>query len=109
MITGVFDDVPEGQEFPYVTLGDAVETPDNDHGGFGRESVMDIHVWTRERGHSQGADIANQIIRLLDHQALLIDGWRHIVTRYLRQQAMRDPDPEIRHRVLQFLVITAQE
>lgn len=109
MITGVYDYVPEDAERPYVTLGEAVSTPDNDLGGFGAETVLTIHVWTDARGMAAGQAIADRIVQLLDHQPLVIDGHRHIATRWEYGDSMRDPDPTIRHYVLRFRIVTAQD
>ena len=109
MITGVFDYVPEDEPRPYVTIGEATSTPDNDLRSFGAQTVLTIHVWTDARGMAAGQAIADRIVQLLDHQPLVIQGHRHIVTRWEGGNAMRDPDPTVRHHVLQFRVITAQD
>ena len=49
-ITGVFDYVPETDVYPFVVIGEATEIPDNRHGGFGRQTVVTLHVWTKYRG-----------------------------------------------------------
>lgn len=111
MVTGVFDQVPEDQDKPYVRLGEHLSIPDNDHSGFGREITETLHVWTRERGNAAGQAIAARVIALLDHRPddLVVDGHRVVSIRHEFDQALTDPDPEVRHHVIRFRIITDQE
>jgi uncharacterized protein DUF3168 len=110
----VVDQVTEGTPYPYVRIGDHLSTPDNDHGTFGREVTVTLHVWTKTRGNSSGQAIASRIGELLDHQtaamsALLdADGHRCVSIRNEFDQALTDPDPEIRHHVIRVRVQTVQ-
>lgn len=110
----IVDQVTEGLPYPYVRLGDHLSVPDNDHGGFGREVTETLHVWTRKRGNASGQDIAARIVELLDHKTAELDdllrprGHKVVSIRCEFDQALTDPDPEIRHHVLRFRVATAQ-
>jgi hypothetical protein len=107
----VYDQPPEGVAYPYVRIGDHLSTPDNDLTSFGREVTETIHVWTKVRGNSTGQDIAARIVELLDHQpaGLSVLGHRVVSIRCEFDQALTDPDPEIRHHVLRFRIVTAQQ
>lgn len=111
LITGVYDHVPETVAFDYVTIGEATEIPDNRHGGFGRETVAALHVWTRHRGHGPGLRIAARVTTLLDHQALTVEGLHHVSTRFEFSQTLIDPEPpgDIRHISMRFRITTEQE
>ncbi|MGW2547493.1 DUF3168 domain-containing protein, partial [Kitasatospora sp. NPDC001574] len=50
MVTGVFDYVPEDTAYPYVVLGEAIETPHNTHDRYGRQTAITLHVWSQYRG-----------------------------------------------------------
>lgn len=110
----VVDQVTEGTPYPYVRIGDHLSIPDNSHGSFGREVTETLHVWTKKRGNVTGQAIALRIGELLDHQTdamsalLAVDGHRCVSIRNEFDQALTDPDPEIRHHVLRFRVATAQ-
>ena len=106
----IFDQPPEGEVYPYVRVGEHLSIPDNDHGTYGREVTETLHVWTKVRGNAEGQGIADRIIALLDHQAasLLVVGHRVVSIRHEFDQALTDPDPEIRHHVLRFRIVTAQ-
>ncbi|MGI5443392.1 DUF3168 domain-containing protein [Streptomyces shenzhenensis] len=107
---GVLDFAPEDTPYAYVVIGEATEVPDNRHGGFGRQTVITLHVWTQAEGHAQGLRIGARVTALLDHQPLTIDGLDHIVTRFEFSQTLTDPEPpgDIRHLVLRYRIVTEQ-
>lgn len=107
----VYDQPTEGAPYPYVRVGEHVSVPDNDLTSYGRNVTATLHVWTRARGNKAGQDIADRVTALLDHQAaaLTVAGHRVVSIRSEFDQALTDPDPEIRHHVLRFRVITAQQ
>lgn len=111
---GVNDQPPEGAMKPYVRLGDHLSTPDNDHTAFGREITETLHVWTKSRSNGPGQAIANRIVELLDHQvstlsaALAADGHECVSIRHEFDQALEDPDPQVRHHVVRFRICTSQ-
>jgi hypothetical protein len=107
----IYDQPPEGDPKPYVRVGDHLSIPDNDLGSFGRQVTVTLHIWTKARSNGPGQDIADRITALLDHQAaaLVVPGHRIVSIRSEFDQALSDPDPEIRHHVLRFRVITAQQ
>lgn len=110
----VVDQPAEGQAKPYVRVGDHLSIPDNDHTSKGREVTETLHIWTQARSNKPGQDIADAITASLDHQvaamsALLeADGHRCVSIRQEFDQALEDPDPQIRHHVLRFRVCTMQ-
>lgn len=111
LVTGVFDFVPEGTAYAYVTLGEVITTPENRHRGFGRSVVETLHIWTRERGFAGALAIEDRITQLLDHQPLTLTGHHTVSVRYEFSQTLIDPEPpgDIRHIPLRFRVETEQE
>lgn len=109
LVTGVFDNVPEGTAHPYVVMAFDSEIPDNHHGGFGRETLITLHTWTKARGYAEGSAITDRIMALLDHQPLTVAGFHHVATRFEFAQTLRDPDPTIRRHVTRFRIVTEQK
>jgi hypothetical protein len=109
----VYDQPPEAADggYPYVRIGDHLSIPDNDLSTFGRQITMTLHIWTKARTSATGQAIADRITALLDHKpaALTVTGHDVVSIRNEFDQALTDPDPEIRHHVLRFRVITAQQ
>lgn len=110
MTDAVYDYLPEDVPYPFVQLGEAIETPDNRHGGFGRQTVPTLHVWDQNRGYARVLRIGARITELLDHQPLPIPGQSWIATRFEFGQTLTDPEPpgDIRHLVLRYRVVTEQ-
>jgi hypothetical protein len=109
VITGVFDGAPEGTAYPYVVLGEVIETPDNAHGAFGADSVVTLHVWSKATGYKEGLEMAAHLRRVLDHQPLTVAGHRVVSVRHEQTLTLRDPDSDLRHIPVRFRVTTEQE
>ncbi len=107
----VFDYVEEDSGYPRIKLGEAMETPDNHHGGFGRQTVVTLHVWTKSRGFKETIDIVNIVNKLLDHKydAFTLPNHTLISIKFEFLQTLEDEDPEIRHVVVRYRVTTEQE
>ncbi|WP_442803375.1 DUF3168 domain-containing protein [Streptomyces pseudogriseolus] len=110
LIRGVYDYVPETAEYPFVVIGEATETPDNRHGGYGRETVITLHAWSRYQGYAQVLRIGARVTALLDHQPLDMPGLSWVATRFEFSQTLTDPEPpgDIRHLVLRYRIVTEQ-
>lgn len=112
----VVDQPPEGQAYPYVTIGEHISVPSYDLTSFGRDITETLHVWTRVNSNGPGQAIANRLIELLDHQhralsavpVLASAGQRIVRISCDFDQALRDPDPQIRHHVVRFRIETTQ-
>lgn len=113
-VPAVVDGPAEGQAYPYVSTGDHLSISANDLTSFGREITETLHVWTQTRSMAPGQTIADRIVALLDHQVAAVSavlvplGHRCVRIEHEFDQALRDPDPQIRHHVLRFRVETAQ-
>ena len=109
----VYDYVPEGDaaSWPYITIGEAIETPANAHDFLGRDTTVYLHVWSRYRGFSEANGVAHALTALLDHRPDALDlGPGQYVTaiRFEFSQTLRDTDPTIRHVAIRFRIRTAQ-
>ena len=107
-VSGVYDYVPEDADFPYITVGEATEVPDDTHQTFGHQSVITLHIWTRTRSHKDGLELLEHVKRLLDRQPLNVNGRHTVQVRHEFAQTLRDPDPEIRHIPARFRVTTQE-
>ncbi|WP_327268812.1 DUF3168 domain-containing protein [Streptomyces sp. NBC_01218] len=110
LIKGVYDFTPEDVPYPFVVVGESVETPDNRLRGFGRQTVVTLHVWSQYRGYAEVLRIGARVTALLDHQPLTVPGLDWVATRFEFSQTLTDPEPpgNIRHLVLRYRVVTEQ-
>lgn len=102
----VYDEPPEGAAYPYVVLGDGVETPDNEVAAFASRVAATLHVWSAYRGFREALVIAGHLIRVLDRQPLVVEGRGVVAVRHEQTITLRDPDSDVRHVVVRFAVDT---
>jgi hypothetical protein len=103
-VTGVFDHVPDKQAYPYVTVGEAIETPDNTFGRNGHQDLFTFHVWSQKHGFAECYDIVNSIMGLLDDFQLVVQTPNHTTVSLQHEDtnSMRDPDGITRHVIVRF-------
>jgi hypothetical protein len=83
MVTGVFNDVPDGQVYPFVQLGTATQRPWHTFGGptvgLGWNTTVTVHVWSRFQGDSEALAILNRVMTLLNYVALSVTGYTTVM------------------------------
>lgn len=97
LVTGVFDEVPAGQAYPYVSLGSVTELPRDVHNRRGVEVGVVWHVWSKYRGWREAAEIAAALEAVFDRQPLTVTGWTDVSVAAQEHRTVADPDPDIRH------------
>ena len=102
----VFDDVPPGTSYPYVTFGQAIERDWSTGTEAGREHTVTLHVWSRASGRREVHQIAALIRAALHDAALALAGHRLINLRHEFTDARREPDGETSHALLRFRATT---
>lgn len=109
-VVGVYDKraVPQNAAFPYVTVGDAYELPDNTLGRKGYRTAHTIHIWSRERGTEEAASIADRLNQLLDQQPLTLASHAHVYTMYDRSFYLDDPDGLTLHVAVRYYIKTEE-
>ncbi|WP_340382328.1 DUF3168 domain-containing protein [Streptomyces sp. SS7] len=108
LVQGVKDFVREDEPYPYIHLGESVETPANAHDRFGSEVLQTLHIWSKYRGYAEALTIAARVLQVLDHHPLTVDGYVWTWTRFVSQQTLTDPEPpgDIRHVPMSFRIGT---
>jgi hypothetical protein len=82
LVTGIYDQAPQGTVFPYVTLGDSTATDRSTNTTAGTEFDLKLHAWSREGGRKQAAGILQEIYSLLHHASFAVTGQSLISIRY---------------------------
>lgn len=98
----VYDSVPVGAAFPYVTLGDCQVLPDKAECIDGVEVYPQVDVWSREVGYGETKRIAKRILQLLDDVPLAVAGFHAVVFEIQSVNYLRDPDGLTRHAAMTF-------
>jgi hypothetical protein len=108
LITGVFDNVPQGQAFPYVTIGDDILTDWASHTFDGASIEASIHAWARANGRKGCKSIQAEIRRILHDVSLSVSGFKTVSLRQTFENTMLDPDNETYHGVQRFSVLLSE-
>lgn len=104
LVSGVFDEVPEPSPYPYVSIGSISEFPDDAHDAQGLGATVTIHVWSKAPGFAQAYDIFAAVDAALDRVPLSVAGFRDVSIRHDQHQALKDPEPGVRHINVQYRV-----
>ncbi len=106
--TRIYDLVPAGATFPYITLGEGDETSDDVDCIDGFEISLDIDVWSRKPGFPEAKQIANEIRLALKEPPLAIGDNALVYFNHRQTRTFRDPDGLTSHAVLTFEAFAEQ-
>ncbi|MGD9879026.1 MAG: DUF3168 domain-containing protein [Hyphomicrobiaceae bacterium] len=101
----VYDHVPEETAYPYIEVGEVVDTPFDDKSTTGLEHAITLHVWSRYRGRKETKQILDALHALLHRGTLTVSGNSHVLTRFVSNSTFRDPDGLTYHGVAIYDVI----
>ena len=103
---GVYDEVVEGNSYPFITLGEETAIDYSTNNLVGAETTINIHIWSRYKGSKQTKQIMDKVHDLLHDVSLTVSGVNLINLRFEYSDIMRDPDGITRHGVMRFRAIT---
>lgn len=95
----VYDDVPEGAQFPYLAIGNEQVTDDGNACGDGWQVYADVHVWSRSVGFPEAKALTAAAVPRLTAIAA-IAGKTLIAVSLDGTRIFRDPDGETSHGVI---------
>ena len=101
----VYDEVPEGSSFPYVSIGETTALDYSTNDVDGSEQTMTLHVWSQYRGTKETKNILDRLHDLLHDYSLSVTGANLINLRFDFSDLFRDPDGITRHGVIRFRAI----
>src|SRR6266702_4171712 len=108
----VYDYVPAVTPFPYVQIGELIETPDNTEGEQGRDVTVTVFAWDQAPGFAGLELILDHLLRQLDEAdipAAPSQGWSIWQNRVVRDEVVRLPDGITRQLSVQVSVSTTRD
>lgn len=102
----IHDDIPQGEPFPYVTIGEIRTNDWSTQSSKGHEHFLMLHAWSRTRGRRQVQAAMHGIEAALDGAALTLSKHNLINLRLVFWDARRDPDGKTYHAVMRFRAVT---
>ena len=103
--SSVYDEVPEGSSYPYVTIGETTAVEYDTKDVDGSDQTLMLHVWSQYRGSKETKNIMDRLHDLLHDYSLSVTGANLINLRFEFSDLVRDPDGITRHGVMRFRAI----
>ena len=105
MITGVYDDVPEGSTYPYVVIGEQTAVNFGSKTLDGLEYTLTVHVWSQYRGRKEAKEIMERIYNILHESNLSVTGANLVNLRQEFETTLVDSDGITRHGIMRFRAV----
>lgn len=105
MVEGVYDDVGEFQDYPYVTIGESIHAENDTVAVFGDDSSITIHTWSRFSGRKETKEIQGAIYDALHRAKPSYTGYNVMGIDWVSSQSFIDSDGETRHGVSIFRIL----
>lgn len=102
----LFDDVPQGTPYPYLTLGQSAVRDWSTASDTGDEHTLTLHVWSRAGGRRETHEIMGALRAALHDRPLALAGHRLINLRHQISEARREPDGDTYHGIVRFRAVT---
>ena len=102
LISGVYDDAPEGTAYPYIVLGDDTATNEGSKTLDGNQHIINIHVWSRYRGRKEATQIMERIYFLLHNASINLVNASLVNIRQEFNTILVDGDGITRHGIMRF-------
>lgn len=106
--TRIFDEVPKGAAFPYITIGEADETSVDADCIDAFELSIDIDVWSRDPGFMQSKVISDAVRKALKSPDLELPTNALVIFNHRQTRSFRDEDGLTSHAVMTFEGIAEQ-
>lgn len=103
---GVHSHIPEKPSYPYIRIGDALESKFNTFGKVGKETDIKLYIYSTKPTDEEVLDIVDAADTLLDDVALTITGWKHVLISWESTQVVTETDNRSRYAVVTYRVIT---
>ena len=104
--TPVYDDVPQGSEYPYTVIGDDTAVEWDGDTFLGTEATLTIHTWSQYSGRAEVKGIMSSIYAALHRYSLSIAGYNTVTCTWEFAETFLEADGETRHGVQRFRLIT---
>lgn len=105
VVTGIFDRAAQGTAFPYITIGDAVIHDWSTKSATGTQQLVEIHIWSREGGRKQAAEIMDMVYGLLHNGSLTVEAQALVMIRFVSSNLQLESDGWTYHGAMRLRVL----
>ena len=107
--TVVYNHVPQGTAFPYVTLSETFTVDDGTKTDHGQDHTLTVQVFSAYRGEKEALLLASRVYAALHEATLTLSGHDNWLLRFENQTVIPEPDGLSVRVVLKFRVRTAPQ
>jgi hypothetical protein len=108
-VTGIYDFVPADTAYPYVTLGSMRGSDISAVAVQLTQIDVTIHVYSRERGRKEAAEIMRRLQTVLEEEAPEPEGFGLVTLRLLNSEITQERDGLTYHGRMQWRAVLQQE
>jgi len=102
----VYDEVPRGAAFPYVSFGPSNVRDWSTGTETGAEHLFTLRAWSKAGGEKEVHRVLEAVRAALHEAALTLDGYRLVSLRHETSDTMRGADGETYQGVVRFRAVT---
>jgi hypothetical protein len=102
----VHDEVPRGQETPYIAFGEAASRDNGTVSDAGHVTDLVLNVWSRQGGTREALIIADRAAQLIEDADLALEGHRLINARVTTTEIRRQPEKDLTRASLRLRLVT---
>lgn len=106
LVTGVFDNVEQDySDFPYVTIGENIQSPFDADDFVGDENIITVHVWSRDSSYKEALVLNGLIYDILNRNNLTVSGYTTVDCIFNGSSMVElDPDGKTYHGAQEFKI-----
>ena len=104
-ISGVFDDVPAGTDYPYIRIGEETVVDNATKTLDSNEHTITIHCWSQYAGMKEIKLLMQQVYTILHDSSLSVSGANLINLRHEFETTLLEGDGITRHGVMRFRAV----
>ncbi len=102
----IFDDVPQGAAFPYLTIGQSTARDWSTSSEAGFEHNLTLHVWSKSHGRKQVQETLGAIHDVLHDANLTLEDHNLINLRHNYTEIRRTPDGKAYHGLTRYRAVS---
>jgi len=102
----IFDDVPQGTDFPYLAFGQTTARDWSTGTEDGAEHTLTLSVWSQARGKKEAHEIMGAVRAALHDAPLALNGHRLVTLRHEFSETRREPDGDTIRGTVRFRAVT---
>lgn len=105
LVSGVFDDVPEDTEYPFVRIGEETITDNSTKDLQGQVITITIHAFSEYRGKREVKQIMDAIYDAMHDSDMIVSGANLVNFRFEFMDIVTESDGITRHGVMRFRAV----